>query len=676
MKIIDNTLGLSDSESGKYLRVSQDPETGIYWGVTHDGQVEAVQSMTKTTRRPTEIERLGKGASDITSGVKQAYLFHTDPKEYGRYTADREKDLEYYNRALREWGDGGLDMWGLAGEAGMVAPVGMANFGRTWIGRGASSVGQGAVAGGAMFAPTEGNRLVNAAAGALGGAAALPIGATLKRAGAAGATGALSALNKLRSAVIPDSQLTVRIQNEFPAISGLAAPVREKVMAEARRQLTQHGDFDAASLERIARAEELGFVGDTALTTGQASRSGVLFDREQTLARLEDGLELRSRFTAQNRRLAEELREDLPRSTVARSETGSAVIDSINDRWDQTQKSVGKVYDLVKNRYGDATVDAGLPKLQAFLEEEITDPNNTIAKAAYNKGRQMGIFGDEVQPVTVTQLEQFRKWIGRRSDKNEPELRRFKRMTIDALDDDVVETFGDDVFKVARDKARERFNMFNSNLVSRVVDGKIQGDSLYKKVLAADSSDVKQMRYLLEMTDEGKEAWQALRSTAIDDIWRSAAPDGAERTFNPSRFRNAMEKIGENKMKVLFSPDELARLEDIRKASIDMIVAPPFDSINRSNTAPTLMNIMRRVPTVGGEIAGKVDDAIRSSQNLVEVERATAGQGRPALTVPEVMRNIEDLSQGRVGQILSPMKTGAVVAPGLISGQYGQQRGE
>src|SRR3546814_11639854 len=74
-------------------------------------------------------------------------------------------------------------------------------------------------------------------------------------------------------------------------------------------------------------------------------------------------------------------------------------------------------------------------------------------------------------------------------------------MMIDALDDDVVNTLGDDAFKAARQSAKARFDEFSKTFAGRIADEGIPPERLTQRLLGATS--LKDLRSLTQSLTSG-----------------------------------------------------------------------------------------------------------------------------------------------------------------------------
>ena len=153
-----------------------------------------------------------------------------------------------------------------------------------------------------------------------------------------------------------------------------------------------------------------------------------------------------------------------------------------------------------------------------------------------------------------------------------------------ALDSDVQRAIGADIFTDARaakakfekDLNRVKVNKFDarkSNLVRDILENKISPDTflndavLKKSVRGIDLEQLK--RYLhIDKTDEGVAAWNQVRADAMNHIKETAIKEVAgEPALSRAGMEKALKSMGQAKLKVLFSDDELKFLDDMLKTS-------------------------------------------------------------------------------------------------------------
>jgi hypothetical protein len=106
-------------------------------------------------------------------------------------------------------------------------------------------------------------------------------------------------------------------------------------------------------------------------------------------------------------------------------------------------------------------------------------------------------------------------------------------------------------------------------------------------------------------------------------------------------MKSALDKIGDRKLSILFSPDEVRRIKDIGMAMEYLVTQPAHSYVNNSNTASGLMNYFGRwiksagdwgqyVPVIGNNIV----QPLQGAATKVGVSRATKGAASLASKTP------------------------------------------
>ena len=191
-----------------------------------------------------------------------------------------------------------------------------------------------------------------------------------------------------------------------------------------------------------------------------------------------------------------------------------------------------------------------------------------------------------------------------------------------ALDDDVLSAAGEDFFKQGRaakaafenklSRAKvSKFDNRKSNLVRDVLENKINPDTFVndvvnsKKWRASDLQELKQFS-----TDGGADLtpWNDLRAETLDSI-KNAAFKGPEdaagnRALSRDGLQRALNKIGTEKLKVLFEPEELKFLRDVMNISKlrEPVRGTALGKGPSAQAIQSLENRVRNLPLVGSII--------------------------------------------------------------------------
>ncbi len=550
---------------------------------------------------PSLLAKIGRGAVDVTDGIQQIYYDLTDPKKAREFQRAKDAELGIYEAGAGEGFDGGR----LLGQIGGTAPAMLipgANAGL--LSRTLSGAAQGAAAGGLLYTKEDESRLGNAQAGLLGGAAApLAIHGLGKAAG--GIASAAKRAKGSLSAVVDKIGIQRHVAEALDDIgvnfAALGEGMRQKVMQEAQAQLRTNGVLNPEAIARKTMLEEMGFVGDAAPMIGQVTRNPTAWQTERNLAKLDEGYPIVGRLQhqdAQFARLKDKVIGDIPE--VDRIEEGQLVIDAIKGRWKTRQDAVGALYKEVRDTVGDRpgiVVDNLLDKLDG---ESVNATASNIVNSVRGRLGQIGY--DDAGNLTVSQAEELRKFIGGLADGNDPNLQRLKREFIDMLDDDVIDSTGQDSFKAARSAARQRFQEFSTKLVKSIVENKTEPQRIISAIRSASPQSLENLKFNLMDTPDGKVAWDRIKKQVITDLWDKAQPDGEVGEFVGSTFRKNMKAFENSRLKILFEPEELSQLTRTAEAGITMTRTPAYSAVNWSNTAPAAYNLLQKtggIPVIG-----------------------------------------------------------------------------
>lgn len=594
---------------------------------------------------PNTLARIGRGMLDPFQGGKQIYLNATDPEKAEQYNKQVSDDLSLYEKGVGDEFDGGR----MLGNVAATVPLMAARVPQTILGGMVQGAAIGGVAGSLMPTKKDDSRLLNAGVGVAGGAVMPP----LIRGGANMASRGIANIKKLWGA-------PTRTATATSAINGINAEpqIKQNLTDAAKQQLSINGQTDDEALKRLANMQELGFVDNAAPMTGQITRSPKQWTTERNLAKVDDvGDEITGRLMNQNNRfmdIFDELQQQTGRSADDVVMSGESIVRAVNGRFQATQAAVGKLYKRAQQQYGNMD---GI-NLQGFNSKlaELSDDASVdkIANSVARRLQRYGIYDDAGNPtgktLTIDQAEGLRKFVNNLSDGNERSLMRVKGLIIDELDNDVFNAIGDDAYAGARKAARDRFSEFEQSIVAKITNGKLDGSSnnAINSIVSNHSyKDLQSLQSTLIRAKGGKEAWNNLRGEVIESLnMASTQNKGRDGGFSGAAFKRALDKIGKNKLQVLF-PDQVDKLYKLSSAGIDMTYAPPFSAVNNSNTASTLFNIagtgLKKIPILG-------------DMAKTYAARSQAGEALSGLPVdPEIRRQMiaqmnKRLLESKVGQ--------------------------
>jgi hypothetical protein len=349
-----------------------------------------------------------------------------------------------------------------------------------------------------------------------------------------------------------------------------------------------------------ARAARFLSLGIDNPTTGMVTRDPAAVSFEQNTAKIQGAGEgLAQQMHNVEAALVEKGRS-LVRSmggSAGPEATGKAVEDVLNTKSAEMQRVTGRLYEKVRETRGDEPLGS-LPKFREFIDQPSITDNAIFDSMRESINRRLARF--EKAPVTINQAEELRKFIGGLGSGADPAVRMMRREMINALDDDVVSSVGDDAFKAARASARARFEEFGKTFPGKLADEGLAPELLTKRVLGdgVKLSDLRALKQSLGTgTDEqiarGQQAWRSLQAQAVDDLM-SKSVDADGNLIGTTLARNFSKSAA--KFRQLLEPDDFKTLRRLAAATRDVKALPVGHSVNTSNTAPTLANMFSNVP--------------------------------------------------------------------------------
>jgi len=531
--------------------------------------------------KPNFWAQMGRGMHDVYEGGKQMYLENFgDDDELVKFNKETADERELYNAGQ---GDD-FDVGRLAGNIApwaATAPFMPAGMGIRGV-LGLSAL-EGGAAGGTTYLEEGDSRIENTIIGGLGGA----VGGGLAH-GAVKAAGPLTRM------------ATGQFNRAKGTVGNLAGVTPGKaIQKQMGAGLTPDPNINA----RQQRFDDLGFTGESGPTTKQVTRDPQTWTAESELMKDagSPGARLTQRARNQDSRFTDvfnELRAGYGRSGDEVIDARESITAAVSHRYDRTQEAIGKLYKKAEEQYGDL----GGVDIRNILTEssELGDDValSKITDSVVNRMRRLGLVDEDGIPtgetLTISQAEGLRKFIRRSGAGNATtgEANFVKGKLINALDDSVFNTVGDDAYGAARQSAKARFDEFGNKIASRIVKGIENGDDAVKDILLKNNSThIKELRDTLMKSEGGEQAISALKAEVIDyleNTARAGKPD--YNAFSGAAFDRGLERIGKKKIQALFG-DDMAELYKIRDVGLDLTSAPPFSNVNYSNTASVLKNM-------------------------------------------------------------------------------------
>ncbi len=592
-------------------------------GATQAQVLEYAQSQFKRKSVPREVvkpdpipfaARAGRGAMDFIDRLTQLTIAGMEKTGFvSEGTGDRatqamhEDQLRYEaDRQAAADGNAGFDGARLLGNIGMQSPLALLPGGKGFLGRMKAGAIQGGMSGALQFDPSNSlmGSLRNTALGAGTGAVVSPVAGYLGDKLAQGIRYSLGRLRGLRTS--QDLQTVAQqVIDEVPT-DQLSLESKATLLSEAQEQISRTGSLDADALARKANL----LANDVTPTKSMVTRNPADWSRERNLQKLgqsqDDNLAALGRrltdiYSANDRALANRLDfigRDLPRGRTQEA-YGAAVMESIGDLADTSQKEVGRLYNEVEQKFG-SQLASDAKQLKSVLEELRDNAySEKLVTSVSNRLKRFGMLDNEgnltANTLTVKQAEELRKFVNTLPNDFG------KRQIVNAIDQDVLGGFGDDAFKAARSAAAGRKGMLENPATQKALsalgelsEGKTAQNFIRTQVVNAADRDVNTLMATIEKMEAGprNEALGALRAGVMSYL-RDKAINESSGKFSGSAFNKALGEVGAPKLQQIFGTQMARELRSLGKAALDSTYEPAYSAVNTSNTAPALLTLMR-----------------------------------------------------------------------------------
>jgi hypothetical protein len=664
---------------------------------------------------PTIGERTIRGFMDVGQGLKQLYLMATDPEEAAKYTQQVNKDLAMYEAAIGTaqppsiYGERGMrtdagpaaDIPRMVGNVMATAPAMLIPGGRELtLGGITARALQGAVPAAAMYseAGTPESKLAQAATGAVAGVVAPEVvkGASRLALGAKDLTAAATR----QATVMSPSQVRVEINNYIKTldpqadISQLTATAQARLAEGAKQQLQVTGKLDPASLIRREDFEKLGMP----YTSGQVTRDPRQFAAERNLAAIEGaGQPLLDIFTQQPRLLRERLEALRGQAQPTPLATGEAVTGAIGQRVDRSGlfgalgADIDAAYNAARSLPG-AKDQIPFGDFRMRIQDTLDNFEDVIPSPVKKRIEQFAMGGDDGRAFSIEEAIKFRQLLTQRAGENPGSAKAMGdiKKQLDAYMAEVTQNIPE--ANQAVQKFREGIGLSAARArefdpFKPIVAGQANQDQFFQRfIVGGQTKDVVALRDTLTKprganvdqatVDQARAAWDDVRAQTIQWLIDSAV--GTSGAFSQAGFNSALKRI-QPKLEVLFNKEEVDQLKRIGRASTAAFGEPATGGvplINRSGTAPTLMNILTR--SVGGNIpmvGPMMQNVSQRMQTAANVEAAqAAAQG--GVVSPAVAAAREQQRRMLASRMAGPFQVGPFqvapfpVAGGLLTEEY------
>lgn len=618
--------------------------------------------------------------TDLSTNALDSYN-----KDYQRMNKDIEKGRESSDREGGDWVRTGTEIaatvpaFAATGGAG-VGAKGAANFAAK---QGAVGAGMGA----ARYADDTSERVNNTLGGAVGASVGGLAGEKVVAPLVTKATGPLTRAAANLSG--RTEQAATRLVDDAVSSSEFDIPSPQKQMMydQANRALRSSKELDADSMINQALLEKNGIKG----TKAQISRDPTEWRDEKELAKLNS--KLLSTHDGQHDQFGNVMRGAIDETGASANNTYAKMDDTFGKLREvdaAAQSNVGQLYDEARKLSGN---DARLNHVRFIDQTSRELEENGVGSFMKGdiKGIFKGMFDDPDFRLTHAKSEEINKVLNARlrttTDGNERHalgiIKNNLMKEVDTTIDDMAGTLGSGnsdgglaaaqgAWKTARDAARTRFQDIETTpALKAALDGKNPDKAFSKFVLKSDLKDLDGMIGQLKKNPEGEQSIADIQGAVMEQFLEQATKSNSG-AISPHGLNKAIQDFGEDRMKIVFSPEQITHVNEMKKVSDLLFQQPNGSPVNHSNTAATMRylmgvtNLIGRIPVIGRG-ANLLGGALNTSDDLIKSGKAYGYiDGKPAVTpnstlgLSEKQKNLiklaEKLSGGRVtspiGQVI------------------------
>lgn len=598
------------------------------------------------------VQGVAYAGDKVNEGINSVFGTDLQTNAYGEYTKDYKDAADSISAGRLQAGRDGSDFVRGGTELAATVPAFFVGGGAgTGVKAAAKFTGRqaaiGSAVGASRFAENSKERAGNVAGGAIGGAVGglvgekvvapvigKAVGAVARRtANKAGTTAA--AASKLVDDAIVESEMAVSDQ------------VRRQLVSQATKNLSKGKEVDAAALARKSLLERYNLKG----TQAQVSRDPIAWKNEVELAKNNPELnDVRIQNHDQVRSTWQSLADDTNARPVDNNARMQSTFDTLKQSDEVAQDNINSLYGRAREMGGN---DVQLNHIR-FVDQASRELKEQ-GLGSFVKGDVMttikGLFENPEYKFTHGDSEELVKMINARlkgsTDGNERAALGIVRKNLDnevgrsidemgginargassSTDLSNPEQFAGDslagargAWQEARGAAKARFENIDSNpLLRDALDDKPVDKMFDKYVLRGNERDLVKLVDDLKKTPQGQQNIADLQGATIEHFIAKASR-GNDGAFSPAGLNNAINSFGNNRMKALFTPEQISRINDVKQVSDILLQQPRGSAVNHSNTAsaiiPFLQRIVGSVPVAGNLLSGGVGTAAKKVSDI------------------------------------------------------------
>ena len=456
-----------------------------------------------------------------------------------------------------------------------------------------------------------------------------------------------------------DAHLNDALKVKGMKLSDLSDDVVKGLRIDAKKALSSGKALSPEAVARKVVLDRLGIKGTRAQITGDPK----LWQQEAELAKVSAGDALRDKFVADNKRLAGLLDESIASTggkAVDQYGVAQEAMETLTGRYAKNKEFVGSAYDVARKAQGNNAVLDGA----SFAQEA-----NSILKKEYASmslppsiKKMLKDIGKNPDEFTLNQADEFIKLLNREyktslnmgqetSTSNAIGLVRkaLKERQAQALDG----FLGNDsavAYKFAREAHGANIQLKDQIPILKDAIKSVKPDKIFTSRIL--NGNVDELNKTIEvLSANNPQVVRDIKQQTLEFISKEAIKQNGQPS--PAAMKKALDGIGDRKLAILFSPDEVRRIKDIGMAMEYLITQPNHSYVNNSNTSAGLMNYFGKFIKSAGDlgqyipvIGNNIVQPLQGAATRVGVSRATGGAaslaGKTNLPVTKTSQSLID----------------------------------
>jgi hypothetical protein len=484
-------------------------------------------------------------------------------------------------------------------------------------------------------------------------------------------------------------QINRALQDSGVDFGKLAPSVQQGIRSDVAQALKTSDNLDADALRRLVDYRVTG----ATPTVGKLTRDPATYTQEENLMRIganskdKAAQTLGSIKNANNSRLIQLMNENGAATSDDAIAGAEKVINALKQRGARADQIIGDLYDKARDSGGrSAALDN-----YAFTQRagDLLHQDNVESFLTPDIRNKLNGFASGKIPLTVEIAEQFKTGIGRlQRNSTDGNVRHALGLVRQALDetpllgstpatvnggnqlamagnqlaDSQGASLGQeaiDAFNKARGMNRAWRQIVERTPALQAVEDGVEPDKFVQQFIVGtgDKASVASLAQLRSSIKSSPEAMAAVKGQIAATLKKAALNGASDEvgSFSQSGFNKALDAIGERKLRMFFTPEEVDQLKAAGRVASYEQKAPAGSAVNYSNSGGAIAGLLDRI--IGSSVLSKIPLGRLALQepleNIVIGQKArNALNATSALPVGERAR--ETIDAGGRGLAVSP----------------------